>query len=260
MSKTLKHIFNGIACTLLTGCIIAAYIAGQTLRKPVRCKDINVEITDSSKNCFVTQADVKLYISKSYGEVKGKMLDSLKLDRIEQIVDSRSAVYKSQAFVTKDGILNVRVTQRRPIVRFQKKDGGFYADEEGCIFPLQRSYSSHVQVIDGNIPLKANSGHKGVISDPAEREWFEQVLSVVNFMEKDKLWKNKIVQIHIEQNGDMILIPREGKERFLFGQPDEIEKKFRKMEKYYTHILPYKSDGYYRYVDLKYDGQIVCRR
>ena len=32
-----------------------------------------------------------------------------------------------------------------------------------------------------------------------------------------------------------------------------------KMEKYYTNIVPAKGEGHYRYVDLKYDGQIVCK-
>jgi len=161
--------------------------------------------------------------------------------------------------VTRDGILHIDVTQRRPIVRFQRSDGGFYADKDGYIFPLQRSFASHVQIIDGKIPLAANSGYKGAIADPKEKEWFDSIMEIVNFIEKDRTWKDKIVQISVREDGDLILIPREGRERFLFGQPEDVEEKFSKMEKYYTHILPAKGEGHYRTVDLKYKGQIVCR-
>lgn len=260
MSKVLKYILTGIGCGLLAACFIVAYSAGQAGRKPLVCKGVAVTVKDSSENCFVTKADVKTFISKGYGQVVGMKLDSIDLHRIEHIVDGRSAVLKSEAFVTKDGMLNVHVTQRKPIVRFQKKDGGFYADAEGCIFPLQNSYSSHVQIIDGNIPLKANSGHKGMIEDPAELEWFRRVMDVVNFMENDKLWKNKIVQIHVDDDGGLVLIPREGKERFLIGQPCMIEEKFSKMEKYYSYIAPSREEGHYRSVDLRFKGQIVCRK
>ena len=153
----------------------------------------------------------------------------------------------------------MEVTQRKPVVRFQKSGGGFYADAEGYIFPLQKTYASHVQVIDGNIPLAANSGYKGAIEDPKEMEWFERMMDIVNFIEKSRTWKDKIVQISVDANKNVILIPREGNERFIFGQPVEIEEKFRKMERYYTHIVPAKGSGHYKIVDLKYKGQIVCK-
>ncbi|MGM9735473.1 MAG: cell division protein FtsQ/DivIB [Candidatus Cryptobacteroides sp.] len=260
MSKVLKHILAGIGCGLLAACVIASFLAGQESRKPLVCKGVAVTVMDSSQNNFVTKADVRTFIERGYGQVVGMKLDSIDLHRIERIVDGRSAVLKSEAFVTKDGMLNVQVTQRKPIVRFQKSDGGFYADAQGCIFPLQNSYASHVQIIDGNIPLKANSGHKGMIEDPAEKEWFRKMMEVVNFMENDRLWKDKIVQIHVGEDGGLVLIPRDGKERFLFGQPCQSEEKFSKMEKYYSYIAPSKEEGYYRTVDLRFNGQVVCRK
>ena len=84
-------------------------------------------------------------------------------------------------------------------------------------------------------------------------------MEVVTFIGNDRTWNGKIVQISVEKGGDLILVPREGKEKFLFGQPEDIADKFDKMEKYYTHIIPAKGEGHYRTVDLKYKGQIVCR-
>ena len=137
---------------------------------------------------------------------------------------------------------------------------GFYADAEGFIFPLQRNFASHVQIIDGEIPLAANSGYKGSIDNPKEKEWFERVMNVINYIDGSRTWKDKIVQISVDEGSDLILVPRDGNERFLFGQPTDIADKFDKMEKYYTNILPAKGAGYYRIVDLKYEGQIVCRK
>jgi cell division protein FtsQ len=179
--------------------------------------------------------------------------------KVEQIIDSRSAVLKSEAFVTRDSLLNITITQRRPVVRFQKKDGGFYADSEGYIFPLQNTYASHVQVIDGEIPLAANSGYKGDIGNEEEKAWFKRIMNVVNYMENSKVWKGKIVQIHVQKNGELILVPRTGKEKFLFGQPDSINEKFSKMERYYTTIVPEKGADRYKTVDVRFSNQIVCK-
>lgn len=85
------------------------------------------------------------------------------------------------------------------------------------------------------------------------------VIDLVNYMEGSRTWKDKIVQITVCNNGELIMVPREGRERFHFGQPDDIHEKFRKMELYYTSIVPAKGDKEYSMVNLEYQGQIVCR-
>lgn len=258
MKRYVKYILIGFCGLCLAACIIVAFTAGANSRKSITCTGLEVVILDSMQNSFVSKADVKGYLDREYGRYAGTVIDSIDLTKVEEIIDGRSAVLKSQAYVTRNGVLHVDVTQRKPVVRFQKSDGGFYADADGYIFPLQKTYSSHVQVIDGNIPLAANSGYKGAIEDPKEKAWFESMMRVVNFIEGNRTWKDKIVQISVDDEMNLILIPREGNERFLFGQPTDIGEKFRKMEKYYTHIIPAKGEGFYRTVDLKYRGQIVC--
>lgn len=259
MSKTVRHIINGVSGALLAACLVVAYMSGVSCRAPLKCTGLNVVIADSSMNRFVSKADVKKFLDKEYGEYVGMLLDSIDLAKVEKIIDGRSAVNKSEAYTTRDGMLNVKVTQRTPVVRFQKSDGGFYADAEGFLFPLQSSYASRVQVIDGEIPLKANSGYKGEITDEKERAWLEKVIDLVNYMENSRTWKDKIVQITVCDGGELIMVPREGTERFHFGQPDEIHEKFRKMETYYTAVVPAKGEKEYRVVNLEYEGQIVCR-
>lgn len=259
MNKAVKYILYTILAFVILGCMVAAYIAGQQSRGPIICKGIRIEVLDSTINSFVTVSDVRIYLDKSCGKLIGQPIDSIDLVKVEKVVDSRSAVLKSEAFVTRDSMLNITVTQRKPVVRFQKKDGGFYADAEGYIFPLQSSYASHVQIIDGAIPLAANSGYKGDIENPDEKAWFKRIMSVVNYMEGSKVWKGKIVQIHVQENGELILIPREGNEKFLFGQPGSIEEKFSKMERYYTTIIPEKGSNRYKSVDVRFADQIVCK-
>lgn len=259
MNKILKYILTGVCGFLMAAVTVISYLAGQKEREGLVCKGIEIVILDSTSNSFVSEKDILKYLDKEFGAYKGKPIDSLDLTRIEKIIDGRSAVRKSHAFVTRDSMLRIHVTQRKPVVRFQRQDGGFYADEEGYIFPLQSSYASHVYVIDGAIPLAANSGYKGTIGSEEEREWFGKMMDIVNFIERSRDWQDKIVQISVAENGELTLVPREGRELFLFGQPTGIEDKFRKMKMYYTHIVPEKGPGKYRKVDVRFEGQIVCR-
>lgn len=259
MSKIVRYIIVSICGILLAGGLVASFLCGKAYREPLKCTGLSVTIADSAVNRFVTRADVEKFLKKEYGDYIGQHIDSIDLCRVEKIIDSRSAVYKSEAFTTRDGKLNVTVTQRTPAVRFQKSDGGFYADAKGYLFPLQSSYASRVQIIDGEIPLKANSGYKGAVTDPKEQEWLDKVLAVVNYMENSKVWKDKIVQITVCDGGELKMVPRRGQEVFLFGQPVNIEDKFRRMEMYYSNIIPAKGQATYTSVSVEYDGQIVCK-
>ena len=256
LNRTVRYIITIVTVVLVFGTAAVAVIAGRNSRKPLVCKSLDVVIVDSLENDFVNKADVKRFLDKEYGGYIGTVLDSIDLCRIETIIDGRSAVMKSQAFVTKDGTLHIKVTQRKPIVRFQKTDGGFYADAEGYVFPLQSSYASYVQIIDGDIPINMKSGHKGEIENPEEKIWFDKVMKLVNFIE-DSPWKDRIVQIHVGNGGELTLIPREGEEKFIIGQPMNIEDKFARIEKYYTAIAPLERN--YKTINLIFDGQIVCR-
>lgn len=259
MNKAVRYILIILAGAILVGGMTAAVMFGNSSRSNLKCTGLNVVIADSLENDFVSKEDVRRFLDKEYGQYIGLHPDSLDLTEIEKIIDGRSAVKKSEAFMTRDGMLNITVTQRKPVVRFQKPEGGFYADKEGFVFPLQSSYASHVQIVDGNIPINMKSGHKGLIEDPKEKEWFDKVIRVVNYIDNSKTWNGKIVQIHVSNGGELTLVPKEGGEIFIFGQPVRIEDKFSKMEKYYTAIRHRKGKDRYKVVNVEYKGQIVCR-
>lgn len=245
---------------LMAVCLTAALGSSAMKHKELTCTGLEVTITDSLENDFVSEADIRKYLDSEAGGYVGQKADEINLAKIEEIIDGKSAVHKSEAYITRDGILNISVTQRKPIVRFQKHDGGFYADKDGFIFPLQGNYTAYVPVIDGDIPIKTSSSYKGRAQDVKEQEWIDSIISLVEYMDRSGVWNDNIVQINVRPDGDLVLIPRQGKERFLFGKPDNIEEKFSLMEKYYTGIVPARGDGYYSTVNVKYNGQIICRK
>lgn len=246
MPRIVRHIINISFAVLLTAALVASYMLGASHRKPITCKGLSICIPDSAANQFIRPDEVRKILDSEYSGYIGLPIDEIDLTKIESILDGKSAIYKSEAYATKDSMLNVTITQRKPIVRFQKGNKGFYADETGYLFPLQSTYASHVQVVDGAIPLN-------------NEEWLERMIRLVRHIDDSKVWKDKIVQITVEEDGNLTLVPRDGKEKFIFGHPTDIESKFKKMELYYKAIKPSKTDKDYRWVDIRFDGQIVCR-
>lgn len=247
------------AMSLALFCTVMAMVCSFVDSKRFLTSCSAVEVTIKDKFEFVNKADVENYLSRYYGSYIGQRLDSVELARIESMLDRQSAVLKSEAWTTRDGVLHISITQREPVVRFQNGSHGFYADDRGYIFPLQGNYTSLVPVIDGKLPISAGEGFKGELSNEKEKAWVSGVLDMVRYMQRSRSWSDNIVQMHVDSAGDLVLIPRKGRERFIFGSPHDFEAKFARMAKYYEFIKPSKEEGYYRSVNVKYNGQVICR-
>lgn len=216
---------------------------------------LEVIVTDSLERRFVSREDIESWLTKEYRAYAGLPLDSVNLGKIENIIQGHSAVRNCEAWLTDDGILHISISQREPVVRFQDGSFGYYADQDGFLFPLQARGSVQVPVIDGAIPLKVPQGFKGTPSDQQQQEWLSQVIGMVNIM-SGTIWAENISQISVRPSGDLVFIPREGKERFIFGSPTRVREKLSLIETYYQSVAPLKT---YSSVDVRYRKQLVCK-
>ncbi len=220
---------------------------------------LDVVVTDSLERNFVRRADVEKWLEAEYRAYAGLPLDSVDLYRIEHIIQHHSVVRDCQAWLTDDGILHVELSQREPVVLFDNGTNGFYADATGFIFPLQARDMVEVPVVDGAIPLKVERGFKGFLEDKEQRAWLERIIGLVGHM-RGTIWERNIVQLTVDRDGNLVLTPAQGKERFIFGAPVRVEEKFGLMQAYYESVVPAKEKGWYKTVDLRYRGQLVCRK
>lgn len=238
-----RHILSLFALAALLCAMIATASLAAADRRLRTCEGLRVSFAPGPR--FMSETEVRSTLDKRCAPYIGQRLDSLQLYKIENVLNLQSSILRSEAWTTDDGYLNVRITFREPVARFQKGDDGFYVDRNGVFFPLKASCIAPVPVIDGNVPAEGGGS----------RDWIRDILNMLEYM--DGGWAERIVQMHVDEDGDLILIPREGRESFIFGQPRRVEAKFSRMEDYYRYIRP--TGKNYRSVNLKYDGQIICK-
>ena len=251
-----------LAATLAVALAVGMVFLYRTVRQQttqIVCGRLDVHFADSLR--FVSEQDIRDYLDSRYGAYIGERMDSVQLARIEDMIESRSAVSRCEAWATDDGVLHLEVTPRAPVLRFMRSEqDGFYVDGQGYIFPLHPSYTAAVPVVEGAIPVDVPADYKGEARDERERAWIAGVLAMNRHIAANRAWQRRIAHIRVRPGGELLLSLTGREEEFFVGQPQDIPDKLQRIDRYLGVIAPSKPEGYYHTVNVKYKQQIICRQ
>lgn len=211
--------------------------------KELVCSELNVKVRDSAESRFVDAEDIRKSVLASYPDLLGGAVNSLNFDEIEAFVKKHSSIRSCEVFNSGTGVVNIEITQYKPIVRVIASDGTFYMDEEGHRIPVSSRFSARVLVANGTIPKEK-----------------DELLHVAGLLVSDPFWEAQMEQIYIRRNNEYILVPRVGDHLILLGQPEDVELKLRNLKALYTSGMNPKEWNEYQVINLKYKNQIVCSR
>lgn len=219
-----------------------------------KCTSLRVSI--EGNGTFIDQNDISKMINNQFGSVIDKDLKDIKFQQIEKAIEKLPYVSRAEVFADIDGVLQVTVEQREVILRVISKSGReYYVDKEGNKVPVTLKYVPHVLVANGNI----KEGYSKAL-ESVESSTVKDLVKVVDRVTGDPLWENQIVQMYVNDQNDIELIPRVGNEMLLIGSADSLDDKLRRLEIYYKNILPKVGTEAYEKVNVKYGGQIICER
>lgn len=245
----------------LTAALVAYFYSAQWLANQnaanERCRAVRVTLLDSSLNKFVSKGEVIDIVNGYGGNVIGKRNCKINLGNLENLLNMKSAVKESQVSLTRDGLLNIEIRQRKPVIRIETENGGFYIDEDAFVFPLIEKYTSYVPIATGYIPISITP-EKQTLREMDSTNCIRKLLKLGKFLADNPFWNAQIEQIYFQENGDVAMYTRVGKQRIVFGELDDIPQKFNKLYAFYKYVIPNSGWDKYSTVNLKFKRQIVC--
>ena len=256
MKKVVKYLLFALALALLVCVTALVLLQARERRHQMTCKKVDIIFKDTLN--FVSEEDVRAYLKRDCPQFIGQRVDSIRLYEIEKALDSRSAILSTQAW-TADSVLHISIVQREPVARMETSDHAFYIDDRGYIFPVQGDCGKAFPLVQGRLPLHEPVGYKGLPSTEEGQEWVEKMLALIAYMKKSK-WDARIEKMTVLADGDIVMTPSEGRESFIFGHPENVQEKFARINEYYKRIKPAVEENYYASVNVKYKGQIICRK
>ncbi len=256
MKRTLSYIFAGLTVVAVGAYLFFFLGMAAERRHGLECGAVAIEVADSMSRRYITSKDVADCIRKEYGECRGMKAEEIELTKIEELLRAKNAVLGAEAYITPDGVLNVKVIQRVPVLRFRNGEEDFCIDGNCYVFHLQTDGTENLMTVGGHFPVRFADDFQGVPEEGAE--WLGNMLSLTNYLKRAGMIAG--VTINVLENGDVVIKPEEGRPQFIFGPPTNLSAKFARFEDYYLAIVPKAGVDCYSTVILKYNGQIVCRK
>lgn len=204
---------------------------------------------------LIKEDDILKSIDRSFGfALEGKPLKTIDVTRLEQVLESDPLILEADVFVDARNVIHIDVQQRKPVLRIIDRNGlNYYLDKEGVKMPLSKHFTTRVLVATGSIPPH--------VEDFRERDdhRLRQVYQLAQTLRNDEFYAAMIEQIHIEEDGDFILVPMVGDQRIILGPYEDVTTKLNNLKTFYREAMPYEGWRTYRTINLKYKGQVVCK-
>lgn len=244
----------GYVVYLLAGISGLVLLMGTVTIKSNEQACTEMKIIIEGEDAFVEQKDVLQLVEMTYGQLVGRTLVSLPIHDIEK--DLKKIPYVSHARVSMDmnGSLMIRIEQRKAVLRVVDSVGeGYYVDEHRLKMPLSTRYIPKVAIANGQIPESL-----GQALDTLTSVLVSDLFAIADFIKHNPVWEKQIVQLYVNEQADIELIPRNGDYRIIFGNGKDLEEKFEKLMIYYQGVVPQKGVDAYSVVNLKFKHQLVC--
>ncbi len=166
----------------------------------------------------------------------------INLKRLELWLAQNNLIKKTEAFLTLDDTLHIKVFPRIPVARVQGETE-FYLDFEGSVIPLSPTHDAQVPIIT-TIP---------------DIDRYQALSSLSIAIANDNFLASHIVDI--KDFGDQVYMNIADHDyRLKIKSVDDVQKKFKKYKAFYAAAVDQGIIDDYSEVALDYSDQIICKR
>lgn len=218
---------------------------------------LRITITDYETKKFIKKEEIQKQLNDTFpATLNGVVIGSIDLKRIENILRKNEFVEEAEVYIDATNHVNIKLSQRTPIVRVVDMEGSnYYIDEKGRYMATSRHFTARVPVATGFI---TNRSYNIPIEDI--RNPLNPLFILVKYIQADDFLTAQIEQIYLEKNGDFVLVPKVGTAKIILGNAADLPEKFKRLKIFYKEAIPYTGFAKYKSINVKFKDQIVCTK
>lgn len=218
------------------------------------CEQVKIELIAGKNVRFIEKRDVSKILEGVAGKMIGKPLKDFDLKRMEDSLESEPWISNAELYFDNNRVLQVKVTEREPIARvFTVKGNSFYLDTTLSRLPLSDKFTPRLPVFTGFPSERSKWSHSDSIL-------LGQMKEMSLFLAADSFWMAQVDQIDINAQRQFTMVPKVGEHTILFGEGNDVGKKFRKLYAFYDEVMSKTGWNQYSTVNVAFKGQVVAAR
>jgi cell division protein FtsQ len=220
-------------------------------------KTVEIEVVGiMGEQKLITEKDIKKILMETVGKPLTKTnINNLNLRKLESKLNKDKRIERADIYFDSKGILHVVINQKAPLFRVSNESvSDYYIDIKGKQVPMTLGSAVRVPIVTG-ISEVYNPSFLVNNAPSKLREIYHMMIEI----QKDPFLSSLIEQIHVEADsiGDIILIPKIGREKLIVGNATNMEEKFDKLKIFYRDGLPRLGWNRYSTLNLKYTAQVT---
>lgn len=229
------------------------------------CSGVDVIIENTEGNYFIEKHDIVRIVKNKYPNLQNIPVDSVDILMLGEVISQHQSVEYAYVYSLVNGTLVAKVIQRKPIARIiNNKNQSYYIDDKAKLMPLSSNFTSRVMVVTGDIGASVDiydNKEKNMtdnIKNDIER--LHQIYLMIEKINKNEFMQSLVEQIHVETDGSFIIVPKVGPRAIEFGNVENCDDKFAKLELFYKKGLNVSNWKKYNKLNLKFNNQVVCTK
>ena len=222
--------------TLITSIAVLLFFAVRH-KANARVKTLEVNIEGAGENGhLISEKEILKILTEAAGKPITKTnISTLNLRRLEAKLNKDKRIQKADIYFDSNNRLNVRIIQKKPVMRVIDNAGTeYYLDENGKKVPVTRGNSIRVPVVTG---IRDSFNVKMVVSEKP----------------------SKMKDVENDSIGDIVLVPKIGRQKLIFGSAQDMEAKFDNLKIFYRDGLPKRGWNRDKILNLKYTNQVIAK-
>jgi hypothetical protein len=214
---------------------------------------VSISITGikGGKN-LVTKKGVKQMFRNYLGyDLEMSSIRDLNLMDMEAMLEEDDRVKEAEIYIDNKDRLYIVIEQKIPIVRiFSKSNTTYYLDIDGNEIPAYRGATIRVPVASGNI-----EDYNSKLIAANKKSNLKDVFDLAKYIYEDEFLSALIEQIDVQDNGEIMMVPKVGRQKLDFGHVENMEERFEKLKVLYRGGMEQVGWRKYDVLTLKYDSR-----
>lgn len=226
---------------------ISIYVISTRNTDNNECNEVDIRIKHQTEKPLLSEKNIYSILNLEEGKssLLGRTASRLQLPGLEKTLSQHPSIKKAEVYMTLSGTLRMEIYEREPILRMMPTHTrGYYLDREMVKMPLSSNFTPDLIPVTGFVSDKMDS----------------QLVRIVSFVNNNSFWKEQIQQFFVNANQDISFIPIVGNHEVILGDTSNLEEKFKKLETFYKKGLIKLGWNKYKTINLKYRGQIICKK